>query len=176
MLVNMKDPNATCNSDFGDSFSAKGSVKKVLIDKSTGEIVKEWVTHNLIVKIGRSQLIRMLAGETTSSITKMSVGSGGTADTTTNAYNPIPPTDADTGLRRHVYATDITSRNVDLSKTNPQVTFIALFDCVKVDSLVNESGLLFNDETTLFARHTFDTVPLKTSSNFSLQISWTIEF
>lgn len=159
-----------------DSFKGKGTVKKVLIDNKTGEIVKEFEEHNLIVKMGRSALINIIAGELTDSIRKMSIGSGGTEDLGANAFNPIAPVDGDTGLYNKVAMVDITSNTVDTAATNPKVTFVALFDCSEVDSLVNEVGLLFGDETTMFARHTFDTVSLRSTSNFSLQVSWTIEF
>lgn len=159
-----------------DSFKGKGSVKKVLIDNRTGEVVKEFEEHNLIVKIGRSALINIIAGEWTGSIQKMSIGRGGTEDLGANAFNPIPPVDGDSSLADKVAMVDITNHVVDTFSTNPKVTFVALFDCTDVDSLVNEVGLLFQDGTTMFARHTFDTVSLRASSNFSLQVSWTIEF
>lgn len=159
-----------------DHFEGRGTVKKVLIDNRTGEVVKEFADHNLIVKTGRSALIRMLAGELTDHITKMGIGRGGTADLGENAFNPIAPADGDTALTTKVSDVAIATTTVDLSNTNPRVTFVALFDCSVVNSLVNECGLFFTDGTTMFARHTFDTVSLKASSNFSLQISWTIEF
>ena len=159
-----------------DHFEGRGMVKKVLIDNRTGEVVKEFAEHNLIVKTGRSALIKMLAGELTTSVTKMAIGKGGTADLGANAFNPIAPEDGNAELSSKVATVEISSRNVDLSNTNPRVTFVALFDCAEVDSLVNECGLFFTDGSTMFARHTFDTVSLKASSNFSLQISWTIEF
>ena len=159
-----------------DHFEGRGSVKKVLIDNATGKVVKEFEDHNLIVKTGRTALIRMLAGELNTSVTKMAIGSGGTADLGENAFNPISPADGDSALTTKVATVNISTKNVDASNTNPKVTFVALFDCAEVNSLVNECGLFFTDGTTMFARHTFDTVSLKTSSNVSLQISWTIEF
>lgn len=159
-----------------DSFSGKGFVKKELVDKATGKVVKTLEDHNLIVKMGRTTLINMLAGNKTESVSKMAVGRGGTADLTTNAFNPVAPTDGDTALAEKVRMENITTKSVETSGTNPKVTFVALFDCADVDSLVNECGLFFTDGTTLFARHTFDTVSLKSTSGFSLQISWTIEF
>lgn len=159
-----------------DNFEGRGRVKKVLIDNRTGEIVKEFEEHNLIVKTGRNTLIKLIAGEMATSITKMAVGSGGTADLSTNAFNPVAPVDGDSALRTKVTMVNITTKTVDVASANPKVTFVALFDCAVVNSLVNECGLFFTDGTTMFARHTFDTVSLKASSNFSLQISWTIEF
>lgn len=159
-----------------DHFEGRGHVKKVLIDNSTGEVIKEFEDHNLIVKTGRSTLIKMLAGEMSTSVTKMAVGSGGTPDLGANAFNPTAPVDGDSALKTKVTMVDISTKSVDISQTNPKVTFVALFDCAVVNSLVNECGLFFVDGTTMFARHTFDTVSLKNTSNFSLQISWTIEF
>jgi len=161
---------------FKDSFSGKGTVTKRLINKTTGEIAYEHTDHNLIVKLGRSFLIRALAGENLDvKITDMSIGKGGTSDLGVNAFNPIDPVDGDTDLLSKIKAVNIAAATTNLAGTNPKVTFTALFDCDEIDSLVNECGLHFGD-ATIFARHTFDTVSLKSSSNFSLQISWAIEF
>lgn len=159
-----------------DGIVARGSVRKVLRDKATGEIVHESEDHNLIVKAGRTALVNILTGKLTSSITKMAVGKGGTADLTGNAFNPLQPTDNNTDLGSKVHTVTISSRTVDAFGANPKAIFVALFDCTAVNSLVNECGLFMADDTTMFARHTFDTVSLKSTSNFSLEISWTIEF
>lgn len=161
---------------FGDILNPTGSVRKRLINKATGEIVSDMTDHNLVVKVGRAALVKMLSGSLTSSITKMDIGKGGTADLAGNAFNPIPPTDGDTALANKIVSETISSRVIDEHATNPSVTFIALFDCAIVNSLVNECGLFFTDGTTMFGRHTFDTVSLKESANFSLEISWTIQF
>lgn len=159
-----------------DSFVGKGDVKITLRDKTTGKIVGGNEDHNLIVKTGRSTLIRLIAGEVTAHITKMAIGKGGTADLVENAFNPIPPVDGDTDLKSKVFTANINSTTVNTTETNPKVTFVTLFDCSDVDSLVNECALVFNDGTVMFSRYTFDTVSLKASSNLSLEISWTIEF
>lgn len=159
-----------------DSFTGKGTVTKKLIDNSTGKVVDESTDHNLIVKAGRSAMIKMLAGKLTSSVTKMAVGAGGTEDLLANAFHPIPPEDGETKLKDPKLTVTITSGDPVLTDTNPKVTFVALFNCADVRSLVNECALFFDDGTTMFARHTFDTVSLQEKSNFSLEISWTIEF
>lgn len=164
------------STEVADGLTARGSVRKILRDKTTGEIVYDHEDHNLIVKTGRSALVNILAGKLTSSVTKMAVGNGGTADLTTNAFNPIPPADNNTNLSAKIHTVTLSSREVDTSQSNPKATFVALFDCAAVNNLVNECGLFMTDGTTMFARHTFDTVSLKSTSNFSLEISWTIEF
>lgn len=164
------------SNSFMDHIEGRGTVSKKLIDKRTGEVVKEFTDHNLIVKTGRSTLIQMIAGKTITSVTHMAVGSGGTLDHTTNAFNPIDPKDGDEALAHKEYMAELISTTTNLEGTNPKVTFVGLFDCDKVDSLINECGLFFKDQVTMFARHTFDTVSLRETSNFSLQISWTIEF
>lgn len=164
------------SNSFLDHIEGRGTVSKKLIDNRTGEIVKEFTDHNLIVKTGRKTLIEMLAGDKTTWVTKMAVGSGGTANHTTNAFNPIDPKDGDEALEEEEHMVELMSTTTDFKGTNPKVTFVGLFDCDDVDSLVNECGLFFKDGTTMFARHTFDTVSLRNTSNFSLEISWTIEF
>lgn len=162
---------------FLDHIEGRGTVSKKLIDKRTGEIVKEFTDHNLIVKTGRNTLIKMIAGKETTSVNQMAIGKRGTPDLGANAFSPQDPQEGDTKLGEQVAINQVTSREVDItSGTNPKVTFVALFDCKHVDSLINECGLFFQDGKTMFARHTFDTVSLKNTSNFSLQISWTIEF
>ncbi|MCX8074111.1 MAG: hypothetical protein N2749_00805 [Clostridia bacterium] len=167
-----------------DSFNAKGNVVINVIDKSTGEVVEKIENHNLIVKVGRQELIKLLIGQSnlvpgqTTKITKMGIGKGGVANLSTSPFTPVAPVDGDTGLYTPITngVNDLTSTVTDLNATNPKVTFTALFDCSVVKSLVNECVLLFNDATTIFARYTFKTVSLEQDSNFSLQISWTIEF
>lgn len=163
--------------DFLDFLKGKGTVSKRLIDKTTGKVVWEDVDHNLIVKVGRNRLIKALAGEKLDvAIKKMGIGKGGTKDLTENAFNPIKPVDSDAALKQSISVINLSSAVSDINGTNPKATFIALFDCDKVDSLVNECALFFEDGTSMFARHTFDTVSLKSTSNFSLQITWSIEF
>ena len=165
-----------------DSFHATGNVRIDVIDKRTGKIVETKEDHNLIVKVGRSQLVKMLCGQSPTIsgqpilITKMAVGSGGTLVAT--PFVPIAPLDGDTALYTPIAAgiNALSSTTTDFNQTNPQVTFVALFDCSVVNALVNECALIFNDGTTMFARYTFQTVSLQTASNFSIQISWTIQF
>ena len=158
-----------------DSFSAKGYVHIKKIDKRTMEVVEEIDNHNLIVKSGRSTLINLLIGNSALKITKMAIGKGG-ANLSTSPFVPIAPTDGNTNLASPILTSGLATISPNLTGTNPQVTFTALFDCLDVKSLVNEVGLFFNDGTTMFARYTFKTVSLETDSNFSLQVSWTIEF
>lgn len=164
------------SNSFLDHIEGRGTVSKKLIDKKTGEVVKEFADHNLIVKTGRNTLIRMIAGELKTSVTHMAVGCGGTANLQDKVFEPIQPQDGDQTLTTQKTINKLVSRDTNLNETNPKVTFVALFDCAAVNSPVNECGLFFEDQTTMFARHTFDTVSLKNTSNFSLQISWTIEF
>jgi len=170
------------NTNIQDVLRGKGNVRIDVIDKRTGKIVETKEDHNLIVKIGRNQLIKLLCGQAAAIggqpiiITKMAVGSGGTAVAT--PFVPIAPVDGDTALYTPIASgvNSLSSTTTDFSQTNPQVTFVALFDCSVVNSLVNECALVFNDGTTMFARYTFQTVSLQASSNFSIQISWTIQF
>lgn len=161
------------NSD--GSFVGKGNVKIELFDKD-GKLVDRKEDHNLIVKVGRAMLLKILAGLENSSIMKIGVGSGGTADLGENAFNPIEPVESDTTLTPLITIKDIVSRTFDDSGKNPTVTFVGLFPSSEVDALVNECGLFFGDGETMFARHTFDTTSLRESSGFKMQITWTVEF
>ena len=159
-----------------DHIEGRGTVCKRLIDNRTGEVVKELIDHNLIVKTGRNTLIKMIAGKTQTSVTHMAVGYGGTKNLKEEAFNPVAPDPSDAGLKHEVIKKELFSTEVNVDETNPKVTFVGRFDCSEVNELINECGLFFESESVMFARHTFDTVSLKNSSNFSLQISWTIEF
>lgn len=158
-----------------DSFSGKGTVSVCLLRKEDNSIAEEFTNHNLIVKVGRSELIKLIAKQSTKGVTKMSIGKGG-ANLVTSPFSPVAPVDSDVGLYTQMGIVAISSTTVDTAVTNPKVTFVALFDCDVINSLVNECGLVFDDNTTLFARHTFKTVSLETGTDFALQITWTIEF
>lgn len=158
--------------------AARGTVQKTLINKDTGEIVFQHTDRNLVVKTGRSEMVKLLAGTSElmlgekTKIKKMAVGTGGAPDGI-----PSAPVDGNTSLITPVPAgkVDISSVDVDTSKTNPKVTFTALFDCDIVNAEINECGLFFNDGTTMYARHTFKSIPLLAGSNLAFQISWAIE-
>lgn len=160
---------------FKDSFHGKGTVNVQVISKVDNSVVQDFTNHNLIVKVGRSELIKLLVKQSAKSITKMAIGKGG-ADLVNSPFTPIAPTDSNTTLQTQVGIVDISSSTVDIAVTNPKVTFVALFDCEVINSLVNECGLIFDDGTTLFARHTFKTVSLESGTDFALQVTWTIEF
>lgn len=161
---------------LSESFSARGNVCIDLINKETGEITRAYENHNLIVKSGRSMLINMLAGVSMFSVKKMKIGKGG-ADIINSPFVPISPLDGEVDLATPITTNTINSTATDLAGTNPKVTFVSLFDCEVVNSYVNECGLFFNDgPITMFARHTFPTVSLESTSGFTMQISWTIEF
>ncbi|MDF2841755.1 MAG: hypothetical protein K0R00_181 [Herbinix sp.] len=163
------------SSKFTDGLRGKGTVNVCLLRKSDGEVIGDYTDHNLIVKVGRSELVKLLAKQSTKGVTKMAIGKGG-ANLATSPFSPVAPVDSDAGLYAQMGIVAISSTTVDTAVTNPKVTFVALFDCDVINSLVNECGLLFDDNATIFARHTFKTVPLETGTDFALQITWTIEF
>lgn len=172
LLLNLSDEPSGL--EFNDSFHGRGDVKITVFDR-VGKIVEVIENHNLIVKSGRSELIKRLAGTSTLvSITKCSVGSGGAPVGT--PFSPTAPVDADIALATPKYQKTIDTTTPNLATTNPQVTFSTTFDSATVNSLVNEAGLFFNDGTTMFARYTFKTVSLESGSGFSMKIDWTVQF
>jgi hypothetical protein len=159
---------------FTDSFYARGDVVRTIRDRD-GNIVDVDGDHNLIVKIGRNELIKKIAGQSTlGQITICGVGSGGVNPA--SPFNPIDPVDGDVDLYTKIFTKQIDTVNVVLTGTNPQVTFTTLFTCDEVNSLISECAIYFSDGTTMFARHTFKTVPLDIASGFSIEIAWTIQF
>lgn len=111
----------------------------------------------------------------------MGIGYGG-ADVQNSPFVPIAPLDGDTGLYKPLanpqngIASLAAAPTIDFTGTNPRATFVSIFDCSVVNSMVNECVLMFNDQKTIFARYTFKTMSLQADSNFSLQVTWTIEF
>ena len=164
-----------CIEENKNSFSATGSVTIKVFDKTTKEIVDTIVNHNLIVKLGRCELVKLIAGQSTKKINKMAIGKGG-ADIINSPFSPVAPVDGNTGLVSKIATNSISNTAVDLTQTNPKVTFISLFDCDIVNSLVNEIALMFDDGNTIFARYTFKTISLESGSNFSLEVTWSVEF
>jgi hypothetical protein len=79
MKTVMLDFDARAGLNIEDSFAGKGNVLINLRRIDTGELIETIENHNLIVKVGRSELIRQLAGEgtTTGRITKCAIGSDG---------------------------------------------------------------------------------------------------
>lgn len=160
---------------FKDSFKGKGTVSICKIRKSDNSVVEQFTNHNLIVKKGRIELIKFLAGQSSKRISRMAIGKGG-ADLANSPFTPVAPIDSDSGLYSYIDETPA-SPIMNLEATNPKITFTSLFDCEDVNSLVNECGLVFDDVgKTMFARHTFKTVSLESGTDFALQITWTIEF
>ena len=160
-----------------DGIDMRGNVLINIIDNTTKKIVETIENHNLIVKTGRSELIKLLGDQLTGNtgrIKQCSVGKGG-ADIST-PFVPIAPTAADTALLQTVRRQDIGSVVVDVTSTNPKVTFTTLFNCTDVNSIVNEAALWFDSSAIMFARYTFKTVPLEADAGMSMEIIWTIEF
>ena len=160
---------------INEEIKGKGTVTRKFIDKNTGEIINEIMEPNLIVKIGRTELIKLLGGLSAQKVSKMGVGSGG-ADVIGAPFVPIPPQDGNTGLASAKRIQNIQTTTTDFTKTNPKITFVTTFDCDQVNSYVNELGLFFTDGTTIFSRYTFKTVPLFTGDNIMMETSWQIEF
>lgn len=157
-----------------DSFNARGTVE-IIIRDIEGNIVSDGGKHNLIVKMGRSELIKKIAGTSTiGAVTKCGVGNGGTAIPTPAV--PIAPIDGDTALYNTILVKNLGTATVDLTQSSPQVTFTTLFNYAEVNNNVNECALIFSDGTTLFARYTFPTVAITAVSGFSMEIDWTIQF
>lgn len=174
-IYGQSEVNSALNYKINDSFCGRGNVLVELRRKSDNSLVSSSEDHNLIVKVGRSELIKLLVKQSTKGVTKMAIGKGG-ANIASSPFSPVAPVDSDSALYTPVGTVTISTTTVDTAVTNPKVTFVALFDCAVINSLVNECGLLFDDSATLFARHTFKTVSLESGTDFALQITWTIEF
>lgn len=156
----------------------KGTPTLILRD-SNGKIVDKHRSGNLIVKLGRGAIIKLLSGDLTSHISKCSVGTGGANPDT--PFVAIPPTDDDSGLSAEVSGArkdidgHIIGDGIDLDGTETVVTFTTLFKSIDVNAIVNEAALFFGDGT-IFARYTFPSMYLKDDKGYSLEIAWEIQF
>ena len=168
-----------------NSFTMQDTVKErinkltgtptITLRDADGNIIDQYTNHNLIVEIGRAQIIKFLKGDVSAGITKCSVGTNGVDSN--NAFSPISPKDSDTAL----YA-EVTSarKNIDTVTYNEassatQITFTTLFTSANVNAIVSEAGLFFTDGK-LFARYTFPSMYLKNDKGYSLEISWVVQF
>lgn len=160
-----------------DFIKMRGTPTLTLFDRD-GKVIKTYTSHNLIVKVGRSSIIKMLsAGGVANNITKCEVGTGGVNVPPADQFAPIAPIDSDTALYHEVLAsmTNINSYSYDDPTTPTMVTFVTLFTSSIVNNIVSEAGL-FLSNGVLFARYTFPSMYLRNDKGYSLQISWQIQF
>lgn len=145
-----------------------------LIDKD-GNLIDEYTDHNLIVRMGRNQIIRFLANMVTAGITSCAVGTGGV--NISDAFSPISPNETDIALVAEV---PLSRKGIDSvalgdGATPTSLTFTTLFTSANVNAIVSEAGLFFNNGS-LFARYTFPSMYLRSDKGYSLEISWVIQF
>jgi hypothetical protein len=145
--------------------TARGTVSMILKD-GEGNIMDRPGDHNLIIKMGRKEIIKKLAGQSTvSGISKCGVGK-----------NNTPAAADDTGCKTLILLKSIDPGNItmDLNAVNPMVSFKTIFTGAEVNDDVVELALQFSD-TVAFARYVNSSIiPLKGS--LSLEVVWTIEF
>jgi hypothetical protein len=153
----------------------KSNVKIIRRDK-LGNVVATHKTHNIIVLAGRTRDTDILYGTQTTnlSISKIKVGKGGAPGG--DPFNPIPPTDNDTGLAIAIAAAGATRTIQAAEKSKPAATTIRydfIFQATNINDYVNEAVLTFADDAC-FARHTFPSQPLLSAYGGSIEIIWEI--
>lgn len=140
--------------------SLKGVFYLEVICTKTGKILEKYTDNNLIVNGGRTAIVTLLgAGGTTKQLTKLSVGTNGTA--------PVGTDTAITGaftksLGTVTYPT-ISSVKFDFQLAAGEANGIG----------IREFGIICNDNT-LFARKTRELI--NKNSDIILNGSWTITF
>ncbi len=151
----------------------KGTPTLTLRD-ADGNIIQKYTSNNLIVKVGRSALIKLLTGDLSSHITQCAVGTDGVD--AGDAFLPIAPTENDTALYAEVAGSrkNIDGYEYEVGTTPTMVTFTTLFTSLDVNAIVSEAGLFF-DDGTMFARYTFPSMYLKDDKGYSLEIAWEIQ-
>ena len=157
---------------LGDSL--RGYVRKRLIDPN-GKVLYD-SGENAVVYGGRNRLLRILGGNITGQILSNLKLSNGAVPQGGNHLNPSPALLTDTNLTGQT----IVNNNLpvptysNLTATTPFVQYALVLSAANVNMIVNEMGLFFTDGS-MFARHTFPTMDLRSTTGNSLEITWRIE-
>jgi hypothetical protein len=138
---------------------ATGMFHMDVIDAATGKIIDSYTAHNLVVNLGKLNVCKLLGGDAAGhSLTKISVGTNGTAPALTNT--------AITGA----FTKDIDS--VAYSG-NDIVRFVYTIATTEANGItIQEAGLL-NSAGVLFARK--QRTPIVKTSAIALQGTWEIK-
>ena len=140
--------------------SLKGCFELQIINANTGEIIENYIDKNLVVNGGRTAVMRLLgAADANKQLTKLSVGTNGTA--------PVGTDNAITGAFTKSLGT-VTYPTIS------SVKFAWQLGAGEANGIgIREFGLLCLDNT-LFARKTRELI--NKNSDIILNGSWTISF
>lgn len=155
----------------------KGTPTIRLLDMANGgQVIKEYTNHNLIVKIGRSAIVKMLAGSLTNiKVAKCALGTQG-VNALVDPWLPIAPIDSEIALKHEVGIRKDVAFTMDTATPPTYVVFTTLFSSSDINDIVSEAGLFLTDGTTMLARYTFPSMYLRNDKGYALEISWKIQF
>lgn len=159
--------------DYESKLAICGKVEKIL--RSGDDVIERHIDHNLVVNVGKSGLLRMLAEGISAKADKIAIGSGGVAEG--NPFIPIAPLATDRALAKQVMQKTIDTHTYeyDVNGKVVSVTFKTLFISSEVNAIVSEVGIIMNN-LDMFARHTFPSMYLGADKGYSLEILWTFLF
>lgn len=139
---------------------------ELLYRNSSGKILKRKKFKNIVVNVGREQIVKMLAMGTSNPIVDFAWGDGGH-----NPMNPsefTPATVTETALVNEVFRKPVAAFTFP-SQTS--VRFIGILEVSEIQGQeISEQGL-FHQDNTMFARLAY---PLIIKGPVQLEFRWTI--
>lgn len=152
--------------EANDSLKLRGRFEMKCIEHGTGKVLYEYVDENLVVNLGRTNMVKLLGGDAAGLVvTKIGVGTGSTAATA-----------ADTGLTGayvKLLNTAGTSNIYTLVSNVAKVTFGYQFDTSEANGMSIQEFGLYNSASVLVARKVLSSAIAKNSS-FAVSGTWTL--
>jgi len=171
------------------------------IDFINTKLVNSFTEYNIIVNLGKDNVITAIASAQSKPIGRMAIGDRGTIPSDPTV--PKIPVATMTALFNEVYRADIEATTINIgTPTVHEVKFIKTFSAVDIPitsfsnqakPVINEVGLVFYDpgvaqlprtpvaapsphlsDETLFSIRTFKSVPFEAANDISVTIRYTI--
>lgn len=168
---------------------------------SKGQLIDRICRKNIILNLGKSEVIQSLTTGTNRVIARMAIGARGTLPSDPTV--PKIPDALRTELYEEVYRQDVETTSVTTQGSTNEVLFVSTFRAVDIplsaypdqtNPVVNEVGLVMIDLVTgaplprtpiaspdtpdadeaLFAMRTFKTVPFEAANETSVTVRYTI--
>jgi hypothetical protein len=146
-----------------ENIEAKGRVRFVLRDETTGEIKQDYETENLVVTVGLQYIASRMVGTTPAVMTHMGVGTSSTAAAA-----------GQTDLVASSARVTLTSTTIVTGTVaNDSVQYVATFPAGTATATLQEAGV-FNAVSagTMLCRTVFGAITK--GANDSLTITWTV--
>ena len=170
------------------------------LDFSQAETLDKFVAYNIILDIGKDNVISSLVSGNVQRIGRMAIGDRGTIPSDPSVPK-VPPSDL-SSLYNEVYRDDVDGTALDVGGTEHKVQFVKTFSAIDVpitafsnqaNPIINEVGLITYDQAVqplprppvaapgvppadeaVFSLRTFKSVPFEAANEISVTIRYTI--